>query len=92
MEGDLLAGRPAAAARTALHVHDLGRRLVEDPPPGAPEAEAPIEDLHVEPVALVEKPDLPQRLGPDHHEGAVHGVHLAGLVLAEMGRAVLAEA
>ena len=66
-------------------------RLVEDLPAGLPEAPAPVEVLHVEPVALVEQADLAHRLGAAEHEGAVDGVDLAGLVVAEVGRPVLAE-
>ena len=66
-------------------------RLVEDLPAGVPEAVAPVEVLHVEPVALVEQADLAHRLGAAEHEGAVDGVDLARLVVAEVGRPVLAQ-
>ena len=59
-------------------------RLVEDLPAGVPEAVAPVEVLHVEPVALVEQADLAHRLGAAEHEGAVDGVDLARLVVAEL--------
>ena len=67
------------------------RRLVEDLPAGVPEAVAPVEVLHVEPVALVEQADLAHRLGPAEHEGAVDRVDLARLVVAQLRRPVLAE-
>ena len=67
------------------------RAVVPDPPAVLLEAAAPVEVLHVEPVALVEQPDLLERLAPHEHERAVDRVHVAGLVLAELRRAVLRE-
>ena len=84
VEGDLLPGTAASAAGAALDVQGDPGRLVEDLPAGVPEAVAPVEVLHVEPVALVEQADLADRLGPAEHEGAVDGVDLARLVVAEV--------
>ena len=84
VEGDLLFRGPAPAAGAALDVERDPGRLVEDLPARLPEAPAPVEVLHVEPVALVEQADLAHGLGPAEHEGAVDGVDLARLVVAEV--------
>src|SRR5205807_10437091 len=46
----------------ALDGEDGDTPVVENRPPLAVEAEAPVEIVHVEPVALVEEPDIVQRL------------------------------
>src|SRR4051812_49454701 len=89
MERYLLPRRSPPRAGAALDVEGDAGGLVEDLPARVPEAMAPVEVLHVEPVALVEQADLGDRLGPAEHEGAVHRVDLARFVLVQVRRPVL---
>jgi hypothetical protein len=91
VEGDLLARRPARGARPTLDMECPGAGFVEDLPARVPEAVAPVEVLHVEPVALVEQPDRGDGGGAAEHEGPVDRVDLARLVVAELGRRVLGQ-
>ena len=93
VEGDVV---PQAAVallfrRPALDVEAGDAAVVHDPPARLLEAVAPVEVVHVEPVALVEQADLVHRALADQHVGAVDRVDVAELVLAELGRLVLAE-
>ena len=85
LEGAVLAGA------AALDVDRRDGSVVEDLPAAFPEPRAPVEVLHVQPVALVEQADLEHRRSPDEHERAVDGVDLADVALVEARRAVLAE-
>ena len=93
VEGEVVA--PAAVAflfrRPALDVEAGDAAVVDDPPARLLEAVAPVEVVHVEPVALVEQADLVHRGLADQHVGAVDGVDVAELVLAQLGGLVLGE-
>src|SRR4051812_23362764 len=90
MECDIVtkAAMTLAYRRAAFDMEERHRTVVPDAPAVLAEPVAPVEVVHVEPVAEIEQADLVHGRLADEHPGPIDRIHWSGVVFVQLRRLV----